>query len=96
METPALELLLTGYFHEDCFDDYGDDRGVVTAFMAGQPTLGPALVSEIDTVLLEVADDDALADFVRAFQCPSGPPPGEARTWLTQLRGYAAQAPDSR
>lgn len=96
MQTPALELLLTGYFHEDCIEDFGDERGVVTAFMGGEPALAPFLVSEIDAVLRALPDDDALADFVLGFRSPWGPTREESRPWLQSLREYAVQASDSR
>lgn len=67
MEAPALENLLGAYFHQDWFDEHGDEWATLEDFIEGEPQLAPLLPREIDRVLDEILTEDAVASFLRSL-----------------------------
>lgn len=87
MDTPALDLLLKGYFHEDYAEDFGDERGTVQGFLDGEPELVDQLIADIDAVLTHCRSDAEVETWVLARRSPYRPDPGVTFTqWLGSIR----------
>jgi hypothetical protein len=85
MDTPALDLLLTGYFHEDYAEDFGDDRATVRAFIEMEPDLAARLARDIEAVLAEYASEAEVEAWVLKRRSPFRPGI-QWTSWLTSVR----------
>jgi len=100
VQTPALENLLGAYFHQDWFDEHGDEWATLDDFIDGEPALAPLLPGEIRQLLAEHADEASLE--ARLFSLGScyvtSPTEGGYRGWLTEIarRVTAALPPHNR
>ena len=56
----ALDNLMGAFIHEDVFDDYGTVENAIDEFARVQPATAPRLRGDIEAVLREFRDDDAL------------------------------------
>ncbi|MFC5177900.1 contact-dependent growth inhibition system immunity protein [Nocardioides taihuensis] len=92
MHTPALDLLLTGYFHEDYAEDFGDDRATVKAFIEMEPDLAARLAEDIEAVLAEHGSEAEVEAWVLARRSPYRPGIPWA-SWLASVRQQVINEP---
>ena len=59
METPALRHLMGAYFHQDWNLD-GTEAEVIDSFLTGEPQYAPLIAGEIEAVLAEHPEVQAL------------------------------------
>lgn len=90
VETPALDELMNGYFHQDWQLD-GSTGDVVNLFLEWEPQTARALPEEIDAVLDAVSDEDSLGDLLRSKGCQywADPVAGGYRSWLQAIARQA-------
>lgn len=94
MTDSALDYLLGTYFHQDFFEDYGDEWGALDAFMRLDAHLVSALPDEIDRLLATHPTEDALDDYLNDLGCEylAGPEDGGYRGWLTEVARRVREA----
>ena len=87
MKTPALEHLAGAYFHQDWYDEFGDEWKAVDAFIAGSPSHVGALPTEIEALLSETQSDQAIEAYLDSLGCEYTPTPeqGGYRGWLSEI-----------
>jgi hypothetical protein len=89
---PDLAHLLGAYFHED-FDMYGDEWGVVDAFVSANPARARRVPEQIARLLEDFPFESDVARFTDESGCAYLPPgDGDAyRTWLNEVSAYLSQ-----
>jgi len=84
--TPALQHLLGAYFHQDWFDEYGNEDAAVDAFVAESQSHAPRLSGEVDWALASYPDESDLEQYLDTLGCEYVPRGSVTyRGWLTAI-----------
>ena len=67
MQTPSLEHLMSAYFHQDWYEEHGDEWANLQDFVEGEPELAPRLPIEIEQVLAHLPTDDRVDAYLRSL-----------------------------
>ena len=96
MNTPALEQLMGAYFHQDWYDEFGDEWEAVDAFVAGSPSHVNNLLAEIQNLLSNADSETALEAYLDSLGCEYTPTAeqGGYRGWLSEIARRVAAATD--
>ena len=86
METPALSLLMGGYFHQDWYDEHQDEWANIGEFLTSEP-IAVHLPAEIELVLEAMPTDEQVEAYLAGLgSCYVADPAGDGyRDWLTRL-----------
>lgn len=87
MRYPALEYLLTNYFHQDLYELYGDEWAAVAAFVQDDRATAVSVPTDVEHVLRTRTTEESLRDYVDATYCEfvPGPEDGGYRGWLEEI-----------
>ncbi len=87
MNTPALEHMVGAYFHQDWYDEFGDEWKAVDAFIAGSPSHVAHLPAEVEDLLSHTDSEGALEAYLDSLGCEYTPTSeqGGYRGWLTEI-----------
>ena len=86
MNTPALDLLLGAYFHQDWYEEHQDEWMTLDDFLDGEPAAARLLPAEIALVLAGYGDDAALGAYLRSRGSFYTTEAGETYSaWLTEI-----------
>jgi hypothetical protein len=84
MDTPALKLLMGGYFHQDWYDENQDEWANVDEFLASEP-LAVQLPAEIARVLEAMPTDEQVKTYLAGLgSCYVADSDGY-RPWLRRI-----------
>lgn len=89
---PDLAHLLGAYFHQD-FDMYGDEWGVVDAFIARNPARAERVPDQISQLLHDFASESDVEAFADAYGCAYLPEGRDDpyRNWLAAVASYVTR-----
>jgi hypothetical protein len=87
----ALELLLSGYLHEDWTEDYPSFWHAVDDFVDGERQAAPHFRVDVDTILSQCRSEQEIQQALRRLGMVYYPP-GDGwetyRTWLLAVAEY--------
>lgn len=86
MDTPAVDHLMTAYYHED-FDSQGGVWGTLDLFSNEEPELTARLPEEISRILRKHPDEESLEGFLDSLGSSVyvAPEEGGYRGWLQEI-----------
>lgn len=96
MPTPSLDYFLSNYFHQDFYDDFGDEWGALDTLRDRDPHRYGPLPVEIEELLRTYVTEAQLEDYADRLGCEFNPSQhGGYRAWLTEVarRVSAATTP---
>jgi len=91
---PQLQNFLAAYFHQDWQTEHGKPEGVIDYYRQSEsPVQVQGTVADLDRLLAQDLDEDALAATARRLGCEYDPTADGAtwRAWLQRLRELLAQ-----
>ena len=93
MKAPALEQLMGAYFHQDWFEEHGDEWATLQDFLDQEPGAA-AVADEIPVVLARFESEKALGDFLWSIGSYYTPAEGSRgyRGWLEDIAQHARRA----
>lgn len=93
-DTPALDLFIGAYLHQDWPDEFSDEWAALDAFITREPRRARTLSSEIDGLLRARLSDADLEEFLDDHGCEylADPASGGNRAWLTEVSRRARTA----
>src|SRR5262245_25341260 len=93
--TPALDLLMGAYFHQDWVDENEDEAGVVDLFISQEPGAAKRIPAEIEMVLDQCSREEELRHFIidvlGAYYLADSNG-GTYRGWLTKIADRVRRA----
>ncbi|MFC5177898.1 contact-dependent growth inhibition system immunity protein [Nocardioides taihuensis] len=94
VETPALDLVVGAYLHQDWPDECTDEWAALEAFLTREPMRARTLSSEIDGLLRVRLSEADLEEFLGDHGCDyfADPASGGNRAWLTEVSRRARAA----